>query len=143
MSGHTPRGRAAGSAAVLALASLMCAGLVQASAPGTGGTALAPADPAGPQVLGPSVDIRSKRLKPPVYPLAALRIGAAGTVHLRVAVDAEGRMQDVEVETSSGNADLDAAAKDAARGWSFSPGRRGDEAVAGTLLIPVDFGPAG
>ena len=98
----------------------------------------APAQPAS-GTFGPSVDIRSKRLHPPVYPLAAFRAGAGGTVQLRVSVDADGRLQDVQVESSSGRDDLDTAAIDAARQWTYAPGRRDGAPVAGTLRIPVDY----
>lgn len=73
---------------------------------------------------------------------ATRRRGAGGTVELRVFVDAGGAIQDVKVDTSSGNADLDAAARKAAHRWTCSPGRRDGTPVAGTILIPVDFGPA-
>ena len=89
--------------------------------------------------FGPSVDIRSKRLHPPVYPVAAFRAGADGTVQLRVSVDADGRLQDVQVASSSGREDLDAAAIDAARQWTYAPGRVDGLPVAGTLRIPVDY----
>jgi protein TonB len=40
---------------------------------------------------------------------------------VRVDVDAQGYPTDVSVETSSGNSDLDRAAKEAARRWTFNP----------------------
>ena len=89
--------------------------------------------------FGPSVDIRSKRMHPPVYPVAAFRAGASGTVQLRVSVDAKGRLEDVQIESSSGREDLEAAAMDAARQWTYAPGQRDGMPVAGTLRIPVDY----
>lgn len=57
-------------------------------------TVVAPAIAATTQAesgtFGPAVDIRSKRMHPPVYPVAAFRAGADGTVQLRVSVDAKG-----------------------------------------------------
>ena len=35
--------------------------------------------------------------------------------------------------------DLDAAAMDAARQWTYAPGQRDGMPVAGTLRIPVDY----
>lgn len=93
----------------------------------------------GGETVAPSVDIRSKRMHPPTYPLAAFRAGAGGTVQLRVRVDAEGRLQDVQVESSSGRDDLDVAAMDAARQWTYAPGRLDGTPVAGSLRIPVDY----
>ncbi len=91
------------------------------------------------QTHGPSVDIRSKNTNPPRYPTAAVQAGADGTVQVRVSVDATGRLTDAQVEQSSGNADLDASAIDAAHRWRYAPGRRDGEPEAGTLLIPVDY----
>ena len=71
--------------------------------------------------------------------VAAFRAGASGTVQLRVSVDAKGRLEDVEIESSSGREDLDAAAMDAARQWTYAPGQRDGMPVAGTLRIPVDY----
>lgn len=106
-------------------------------------TVVAPAGAATTQAesgaFGPSVDIRSKRMHPPVYPVAAFRAGADGTVQLRVSVDAKGRPENVQIESSSGRDDLDAAAMDAARQWTYAPGRRDGVPVAGTLRIPVDY----
>lgn len=106
-------------------------------------TVVAPAIAATTQAesgtFGPAVDIRSKRMHPPVYPVAAFRAGADGTVQLRVSVNAKGRLENVQVESSSGRDDLDAAAMDAARQWTYAPGRRDGVPVAGTLRIPVDY----
>ncbi|PBS11243.1 hypothetical protein CMZ82_15925 [Lysobacteraceae bacterium NML93-0792] len=114
-----------------------------AFAPCLAATLIAPAGAMATQAesgtFGPSVDIRSKRMHPPVYPVAAFRAGASGTVQLRVSVDAKGRLEDVEIESSSGREDLDAAAMDAARQWTYAPGQRDGMPVAGTLRIPVDY----
>ena len=76
---------------------------------------------------------------PPPYPLAARRRGLEGRVVLRLGLDAEGRVDDVRVERSSGSETLDGAAVEAARGWRFRPARRGGRAVAASLLVPIRF----
>lgn len=75
----------------------------------------------------------------PAYPAAPRRLGIQGTTLLRVHVLADGRIGDVLVEESAGHRDLDEAAADAVRRWRFEPARRGTEAVAMWVLLPVQF----
>jgi protein TonB len=58
---------------------------------------------------------------------------------LRVHVLIDGQVGDVVVQESAGHPDLDQAAADAVRQWRFEPGRRGEEAVAMWVLLPVEF----
>jgi len=75
----------------------------------------------------------------PSYPSSARRLGVQGTTMLRVHVLDDGRVGDVDVEQSAGHHDLDQAAADAVRRWRFEPARRGDEAVAMWVRVPVEF----
>ena len=75
----------------------------------------------------------------PSYPSSARRLGAQGTTMLRVHVLADGRISDVDIEESAGHRDLDQAAADAVRRWRFEPARRGEEAVAMWVRVPVEF----
>lgn len=75
----------------------------------------------------------------PEYPRRALRRGWEGTVWLLLEVGADGRPTAVTLEQSSGHADLDAAALEAARAWRLLPAREGSTAVAGALRVPVRF----
>jgi len=75
----------------------------------------------------------------PSYPAAPRRLGIQGTTMLRVQVLADGRIGDVLVEESAGHPELDAAATDAVRRWRFDPARRGTEAVAMWVRLPVEF----
>jgi TonB family protein len=75
----------------------------------------------------------------PRYPATARRQGIQGTTLLRVFVASDGRVTDVGVEKTAGHADLDEAAADAVRRWRFDPARRGEEAVAMWVLLPVEF----
>ncbi len=75
----------------------------------------------------------------PAYPGGALRRGESGTVVVRVEVDVAGMPAGVALVQRSGSRDLDRAAMEAVRKWRFQPAQRDGQAVAGSLLIPVDF----
>ncbi|MFI5375660.1 MAG: TonB family protein [Candidatus Rokuibacteriota bacterium] len=75
----------------------------------------------------------------PHYPEAARRQGVEGTVTLRFEVLASGKVGTVQVQRSAGRADLDRAAVDAIQTWLFEPARRGKEAVAVWVTLPVRF----
>ncbi|WP_101924812.1 MULTISPECIES: energy transducer TonB [Luteimonas] len=75
----------------------------------------------------------------PSYPPAAARNREEGTVVLLVQVDANGRPSDVSVETSSRSRDLDRAAVEAVRGWTFEPAIEGGKPVASSVRVPVEF----
>ena len=75
----------------------------------------------------------------PAYPATARRLGVQGTTLLRVHVLDDGRVDAVDVEESAGHPDLDQAAADAVRRWRFEPARRGNDAVAMWVRLPVQF----
>jgi len=75
----------------------------------------------------------------PHYPEAARREGVEGTVTLRFEVLASGKVGTVQVQKSAGRADMDRAAVEAVRSWLFDPARRGKEAVAVWVTLPVRF----
>ncbi len=60
-------------------------------------------------------------------------------VRLRLVVHVDGTVGVVEVATSSGRPDLDAAAAASAQGWRFIPARRDGEPVPSRVLIWVAF----
>lgn len=75
----------------------------------------------------------------PVYPTASRRMGEEGKVLLRVHVSAQGHAHAVEVKQSSGHSRLDDAARAAVERWRFVPAKRGEEAVASWVLVPIVF----
>jgi len=75
----------------------------------------------------------------PIYPLASRRYGEQGKVLLRVYVSAAGLAEKIEVKVSSGYPRLDQAATDAVSRWRFVPARRGDQAVAAWVQVPINF----
>jgi protein TonB len=75
----------------------------------------------------------------PHYPEAARREGVEATVTLRFEVLANGKVGTVQVQKSAGRTDMDRAAVEAIRTWLFEPARRGKEAVAVWVTLPVRF----
>ena len=74
-----------------------------------------------------------------VYPPESERRGEQGTVVLLLEVDAQGRVAEVTVLSSSGYRALDRAAIEAARRWRFRPALRGGLPVESTVRAPVTF----
>ncbi|WP_051279365.1 energy transducer TonB [Chitinilyticum aquatile] len=104
---------------------------VQAAASGTPAARFVPASSNAAYLNNP----------PPEHPAASRRPGREeeGRVVLRVKVLASGEVESVSIEQSSGFYRLDRAARDAVLRWRFVPARRGDEAVADTVLVPITF----
>lgn len=76
---------------------------------------------------------------PPNYPRVAQRRRYKGTVLLDVFVDETGRAAEVKVTRSSGYAVLDRSAKADVSHWRFKPARRGTQAVAMWVKVPVRY----
>jgi protein TonB len=75
----------------------------------------------------------------PVYPHASRRLGEQGKVLLRVYVSAMGLAEKIEIKIGSGFARLDQSAHDAVSRWRFVPARRGEQAVAAWVQVPITF----
>jgi periplasmic protein TonB len=75
----------------------------------------------------------------PHYPESARREGAEGVVTLRFEVLTSGKVGTVQVQRSAGRPDLDRAAVETVKTWLFEPARRGKEAVAVWVIVPVRF----
>ena len=80
---------------------------------------------------------------PARYPSEAFARGLQGTVVLRVTVEPDGAVSNVDVvrsvDTQYG---IDDAAVAAVRGWTFEPGRQGDERVRLATTVSVRFATA-
>lgn len=115
-----------------------------APSPGPAQPSAAPAAvpaPALEETLLPPVHDAAYLSNPkPAYPSLAQKRGWEGVVVVLVAVDEDGRPQDVAVKASSGYAVLDQCALAAVRQWRFAPARRGSRAVAANVEIPIRFG---
>ena len=80
------------------------------------------------------------RINPMVpYPGLARKRGQEGTVILQVLINREGRVDDLEVKTTSGYGLLDRAAVSAVKNWSFEPGRKDGKKIAMWVRVPVTF----
>lgn len=97
------------------------------------------AAPAPAPLVPPRYDAAYLDNPPPVYPALARRQHEEGRVLLRVRVTADGRAGSVDIATSSGSERLDRAALEAVRRWRFVPAKRGDEAVAAYVNVPIVF----
>ncbi|MGM3175752.1 energy transducer TonB [Dickeya lacustris] len=106
--------------------------LAAASAPVSSAPASAPLTP-------PSASAAYLRNPAPAYPDVAINRGWEGTVWLHVQVRADGKVQAIELQRSSGYPALDDAARQAVQHWSFVPARRGDTPETGWVVVPIDF----
>jgi protein TonB len=103
-----------------------------------------PPDP-GPEfrrIVLAGATVRAPRLVvqvPPVYPPAARAMGISGRVVLRVVVDEEGRVEEVEV-VSATNPLFVEPALEAVRRWRYSrPVDEGGQSVACSMSVTVTF----
>lgn len=98
------------------------------------------ADSIAPPAPLAGVQLRYLHAPAPAYPRDALRVGAQGTVTLRVLVGVDGSPLEVSVERSSGNRSLDNAARaQVLRQWKFQPATDSGRPVQAYGLVPVDF----
>ena len=96
------------------------------------------------EVLSESVNVSIarplyKQNTSPRYPQRARRMGYEGLVMLKVLVDENGRVDDLEVLKSSGYAVLDRAAITSVKTWLFEPGTEAGKKKKMWVKIPVRF----
>ena len=94
---------------------------------------------AAPQQARVDAPPRPLRAIKPVYPRGARKRGEQGEVELEVAVGIDGEVESVTIVRSSGFAELDAAAVQAAQKARFTPARSGDAAVSSRVRLPLNF----
>ena len=75
----------------------------------------------------------------PQYPSQSRRLKEEGTVLLLVQVSAEGSPVSIQIRQSSGFERLDEAGLQAVRQWRFVPAKRGNEAIASSVIVPIQF----
>jgi protein TonB len=108
----------------VAVASQSAPGAITAIArtPPPAPVAPAPAAPPRPAVRTPPIIDAKHSCAEPQYPSASRRLEEEGTVVLRFLIDVDGRVVKSEVESSSGHARLDDAARQALGRCQFKPG---------------------
>lgn len=74
-----------------------------------------------------------------VYPLGSRLRGEEGAVRILVLIDADGRIDDLQIKQSSGFTALDRAAERALRRTRFEPASRKNQPIAGELTITIRF----
>lgn len=75
----------------------------------------------------------------PPYPPMSKRLAEEGTVYLRVLINAQGLVEQIEVKTSSGKARLDEAALKAVKRWKFQPAKENGQAITSYATVPIKF----
>lgn len=75
----------------------------------------------------------------PIYPAIARNRGWEGRGVLLIKVSAQGVIESVAIEKSSGHEILDDAAIEAAKKWQCTPQKRGDTALDSRLVAPFNF----
>ena len=115
--------------------------MVPGSEPVTAAPAAPPPRPVSPLVVQHLQELvaRQARFNPARYPAAAWNEKAGGRVVLAIRLAGSGEVRGVNVAQSSGNALLDKAAREAALGWSVSPGETAAGVDEVTLHLPVVF----
>ncbi|MHC1753473.1 energy transducer TonB [Humidesulfovibrio sp.] len=79
-----------------------------------------------------------RRIKPS-YPMSARRRGITGQVLLRIFVDAEGGVREVQVQTAEPPGVFEEKAVEAARKWRFEPALHKGAPVGVWMALPVRF----
>ncbi len=87
----------------------------------------------------PSLNADYLNNPPPSYPPQSRQLGEQGKVLLRVLVNANGDVEQVNLRKSSGYQRLDQAAQDSVKQWRFVPAKRGDQAVTAWVVVPISF----
>ena len=79
-----------------------------------------------------------RRIKPG-YPMSARRRGITGQVLLRIFVDAEGGVREVQVQAAEPPGVFEGKAVEAARKWRFEPAMHKGTPVGVWMTLPVRF----
>jgi len=76
----------------------------------------------------------------PIYPLEFARNRVRGQVRLVFVVDAEGLVENIQIETAS-HPEFGESAREAVRQWRFQPGERNQRPVRTRVRLPIPFNP--
>ncbi|AND69135.1 hypothetical protein ATSB10_16810 [Dyella thiooxydans] len=121
---------------------LRVAGTLGLALAGTGLSLAARTMPPAQPAAGASQDLAFNARVQPHYPKASIANREQGTVMLKILVNPDGSVKQVDYDpkasdTTSGN--LIAAASEAAMQWHFIPAMRGGHAIESYARVPVNF----
>lgn len=94
------------------------------------------AKPTSPVDVGSLLSYATKQTQP-VYPPAARSMRSSGVVTVKVTIDEEGKV--AEIDSASGPSLLQGAAKDAIKNWRFRPFMRDGQPVKATGFVSFNF----
>jgi TonB family protein len=77
--------------------------------------------------------------QPPVYPKNLRERDIEGKVIVKLLIDKEGKVQEIQIFESSGYKIFDQIAIKAVRQWRFKPARKGNQQRVSWVLIPINF----
>lgn len=106
---------------------------------GTFGIAIIAAMSGGCGDRAPDTLPRQLSSSPFHYPEELWDAGVEGETMLEIHVSREGTVDSARVHESSGHEEFDSAAVRGVAGLRFEPARRGDDSIAVTVLLPVQF----
>jgi protein TonB len=92
-----------------------------------------------PAPVGRSSPPAAIETPPPSYPETLACNGVGGIAQLQIRIEPDGRVGEVKVQKSSGNADLDAAGTQAVRNWKFRAAMQAGKPVAQWIAVPMNF----
>jgi len=75
----------------------------------------------------------------PVYPKNLRERDIEGKVILKILIDKEGKVQEIQIFESSGYKTFDQIAIESVRQWRFKPARKGNQQRESWVLIPINF----
>lgn len=96
-------------------------------------------DPATQSTLVAPTQPLAVETPPPQYPAELACAGIEGQVGILLTIGVDGIPKNIRVEDSSGHPQLDQAAMDAVKGWTFQPGTSRGEPAETPLRVPITF----
>ena len=92
-----------------------------------------------PEPVLEKIPARLVKSERPDYPQEARKQGWEGTVVLRITVDTGGDVENVNIQESSGFAELDESAAQSVKTWEFDPAKLGDDPISSVVDMPIKF----
>ncbi|WP_010607667.1 energy transducer TonB, partial [Pseudoalteromonas maricaloris] len=104
-------------------------------------TATTSQDPSLPPglVLPHMSDANALNNPAPIYPRLSRKFKEQGTVLLKIYIEADGSVSEIEIHESSGHGRLDQSAKATVKHWQYQPATQDGQAIGYWYLQPVNF----